>query len=121
MAANVEVEDDTGAAITSFNWGGIQDGALLQFKFLAKNTGDVDADSVIIDAERLNTNDGVDLVLLALDVAGNPGSFSAVPLNIGTMIPGQVVAFWAKVTVPTGTTPGGNPRQFNLVVDYTGT
>lgn len=121
MAANIEVEDDTGAAITSFNWGGIQDGSLLQFKFLAKNTGDADAESVIIDNERLLQNDGVDLTLLALDAAGNPGAFSATPLNIGTMIPGQVVAFWVKVTVPTGTTPGGNPRQFNVVVDYTGT
>lgn len=121
MAATIELENDASAPITSFNWGSIQNGASEQFKFHAKNTGDQSATSILISVTRLNNNDGIDLALLATDVAGNPGSFSASPLNIGTLAPGQSVTFWAKVLVPSGATPAGNPRQFNLQADYQGT
>jgi hypothetical protein len=121
MAATIEFEDDAASPLTSFNWGAIQDGADSQFKFFAKNTGDQSATSVIISIARLNQNDGVDLALLAADVSGNPDTFSASPLNVGTLAPGDSVAFWLKVTVPSGTTPKGNPRQFDVVADYQGT
>lgn len=121
MSALVTLEDDTGAGITSYNWGAVADGSALQYKFKAANTGDQNATSVIVSAERLNQNDGFDFALLALDVSGNPGAFSASSLNIGTLTPGQVVSFWVKVNIPVGTTPGGNPRQFNTLVTYAGT
>lgn len=121
MAANVEIEDDASNPITSFSWGAILDNNFEQFKFIAKNVGDQDATSLLLSVVRLNQNDGVDLALIAPDVGGNPGSYAASPLNIGTLIPAASVAFWVKVTVPTGTTPGGNPRQFFISCDYVGT
>lgn len=121
MAATIELENDAGSPITSFDWGAILDNANEAFKFFAKNTGDQNATSVLLSVQRLNQNDGLDFALIAPDVGGNPGSYTASPLNIGTMIPGASVAFWVKVTVPSGTTPGGNPRQFYAQADYHGT
>lgn len=121
MAATIEIEDDAGSPIGSFDWGAILDNSNEKFKFFAKNTGDRDATSVLISIERLNQNDGVDFALLAPDSGGNPGAFTASPLNIGTLASGARVAFWLKVTVGSGTTPGGNPRQFYSQVDYHGT
>lgn len=121
MAATVEIQDDAGSPLTSFSWGAILDNTDEEFKFFAANTGDQDATSLLLSVTRLNQNDGVDLALIAPDVGGNPGTYTAAPLNIGTLVSGGSVAFWVKVTVPAGTTPGGNPRQFYVQSDYRGT
>jgi hypothetical protein len=69
----------------------------------------------------LNQNDGIDFAQIAEDIGGNPGSFGTAPISIGTLNPEDTVYFWVKVTVPSSTTPAGNPRQFNVVARFTGT
>lgn len=124
MAAQIELLNDAGEVITSFNFGAIDGGADLAIKFFVKNIGNTPAQSVRVYAQRLSQNDGLDFVQMALDNGGNPGAYTsnlAEGLNVGTLIADAAVAFWVKVTVPTGTTPAGNPRLFDAVVEYTGT
>jgi len=121
MAATIEIQTDAGVPITSFNWGAIGDGDDAEYKFKAKNIGDQDASSVLIFVERLVQNDGVDFASIAEDVGGNPGTYAPTPLNIGSLPAGDEVFFWVDVTVPTGTTPAGNPRQFKTKATWRGT
>lgn len=121
MSAVITLEDDAGNPITSYNWGAVQNGVPANYKFQAANTGDQNALSVILSLQRLNQNDGIDFALIAPDVGGNPGTFAASSLSLGTLTPNQVVPFWVQVSPPTGTTPAGNPRGFNVEVDYQGT
>lgn len=121
MAALIEIEDDTGSPITSGNFGAVDGGSSQQLKFKAKNVGDQTATSVQLTIARLASNDGLDFAQLAVDVGGNPGSFSTAPINVGTLIAGAVYTFWGKVTVPVGETPAGNPRQFDVIATFTGT
>ncbi len=121
MAANIEIQNDAGVALTSFDFGAIGGGQSGQYKFRVQNVGDTEATSVSIYLQRLSANDGIDYALIAEDIDGNPGAFAANVLNVGTLAPGAYVYFWAKVIVPAGTTPAGNPRQFDAVVQYTGT
>jgi len=123
MAANIELLNDAGEVITSFNFGAIDGGTDLGIKFFVKNIGNTPAQSVRIFAQRLSQNDGLDFVQMALDNGGNPGAYTtnlAEGLSIGTLNGNDSQAFWVKVTVPTGTTPAGNPRLFDAVVEYTG-
>jgi len=121
MAATLEIENDTGAPITSVNFGAVNGGANQALKFRVKNVGDQSATSVQLSIARLASNDGIDFAQIAEDIAGNPGSYGTVILNLGTMIANAYSDFWVKVTVPVGTTPAGNPRQFDIVATYTGT
>jgi hypothetical protein len=121
MAANIELTDDAGNIITSFNFGAINGAANLALKFQIKNLGDSAANSVRLYAQRLMQNDGVDFVELAKDNGGNPGTYTTAALDFGTMAAAAIEVFWAKVTVPLGTTPAGNPRQFDCICEYTGT
>lgn len=121
MSSNLQLQDDTGTPITSESFGALDGGDFEGRKFQVENIGDQDATSAILSAVRLAANDGVDFVLLAPDAGGNPGAYSSTPLSIGDLAPGDIVPFWVKVTVPVGTTPAGNPRQFEVVVDYYGT
>jgi hypothetical protein len=121
MAAIIELANDAGVVISSFNFGAIDGGDNLALKFQIRNIGDTDANSVRLFVQRLMQNDGLDFVLLAKDNGGNPGTYTTAALSFGTMIAGATELFWAKVTVPTGTTPAGNPRQFDCIVEYTGT
>jgi hypothetical protein len=121
MAANIELTDDADNIITSFNFGAINGAAELALKFKVKNLGDSDANSVRLYAQRLNQNDGLDFVALAKDNGGNPGVYTTSELDFGTMAAAAIEIFWAKVTVPLGTTPAGNPRQFDCICEYTGT
>jgi len=120
MSAQLEFRSDAEEPLTSFNWGAIDASDFEQFQFICKNIGDQDATSVLIEELRLNQNDGIDFVLIAPDVGGNPGSYAASPLNVGTLAPNEEFPFWAKVTVPTGVNPGGNPRQFRIRAGYKG-
>lgn len=120
MSANVEIMTDAGDPATSFNWGAIPDGSSEEYQFFAENTGDQNASSVLVSLARLNQNDGVDFALIAPDVGGNPGVYAASPLSFGTLAPTDSTPFWVKVTVPVGTTPGGNPRQFDVVASFKG-
>jgi hypothetical protein len=121
MAANIQLQDDGQDPITYFPYGTISGGANATYKFYVKNVGDTAATSVLVSALRVDGSDGVDFVLLALDVSGNPGSYTASALSLGTLAAGDSIAIWAKVTVPSGTSPAGNPRQWSLAVDYSGT
>ncbi len=121
MSAQVEIESDAGASLTSWNFGAVPGGSTQMQKFIAKNIGNQDATSVSIYASRLGGNDGLDFVQLALDASGNPGAFSKGTLNIGTLVAGASIYFWAEVVVPAGVTPAGNPRQFDIIAQYSGT
>jgi hypothetical protein len=121
MAANIEIQDDTGRALTSFNFGAVNGGANDQRKFRIQNVGNSDAVNVSLFLQRLNANDGLDYAVLAEDINGNPGEFTRNVITVGSLPAGAIKYFWAKVIVPVGTTPAGNPRQFDAVVQYTGT
>lgn len=121
MAASIELANDAGQIISSFNFGAINGGGNLAIKFQIRNQGNSSANSVRLFAQRLMQNDGLDFVQLAKDNGGNAGEYTTQALDFGTMEAGAVAIFWAKVTVPVGTTPAGNPRQFDAVVEYTGT
>jgi len=121
MAASIELQDDAGNTITSFNFGAINGDAELALKFQIKNLGDSVANSVSLYAQRLNQNDGLDFVQLAKDNGGSPGTYTTAALDFGSMAANAINVFWAKVTVPLGTTPAGNPRQFDCICEYTGT
>ncbi len=121
MAATLEIQDDTGAPITSANFGAVNGGANQAIKFTVKNVGDQSATSVQLSIARLASNDGIDFAQIAEDIGGNPGSYGTTAINIGTLATLASVDFWVKVTVPTGTTPAGNPRQFDILATYTGT
>lgn len=121
MASIIELENDAATPITSFDFGVVDAGANDQAKFFLKNIGDQPATSVRVYFERIAQNDGFDFPLMAQDIGGNPDTFEAGPLVFGTVLAGISTAFWVKVTVPGGTTPAGNPRQFNTVVEYSGT
>lgn len=121
MPSTLQLQDDTGTPVTSESFGAIDGADLEEQKFRVENIGDQDATSTIISAVRLASNDGVDFVQIAPDVAGNPGAYASAPLSLGTVAPSDIVNFWVKVAVPGGTTPAGNPRQFDIVLDYNGT
>ncbi len=124
MASQIELQDDTGESITNFDFGAIDGGDDLEIKFYVKNIGATAANSVRIFAQRLSQNDGLDLIMMAFDNGGNPGTYIstlAEGLSFGTIDAGVSQPFWIKVTVPSGTTPAGNPRMFNVVSEYTGT
>jgi len=121
MAATLEIEDDTGAAITTVNFGAVNGGASQALKFQVKNVGNQVATSVQLSIARLASNDGIDFAQIAEDFGGNPGSYGTTVINLGTMIAGAYISFWCKVTVPIGTTPAGNPRMFDIIAVYTGT
>jgi hypothetical protein len=106
MAATIQILDDSEEAITSVNFGAIDGGD--------------SATGASLELERAAGSDGVDNCLLALDSGGNPGTYSAGPISLGTIAAGAQVAFWVKVTPPNGTTPAGNPRQFDFKVRYSG-
>lgn len=121
MAANCEIQNDAGQALSSQNFGAIDGNGSQQCKLRVQNVGNAAATSVQLLVQRLASNDGLDFAQLAEDLNGNPGTFSQDVINVGTMQPGDIVYFWAKVAVPANTTPAGNPRQFSLAVNYTGT
>jgi hypothetical protein len=121
MSAIIEVQNDAGTPITSFNFGAVEGGAYQQAKFIAKNVGNQDASSVSLYAQRLAANDGFDFVQIAPDIEGNPGTFQSGSITIGTLAANAEYTFWVKVTIPSGTTPAGNPRQFDIITEYSGT
>lgn len=121
MPANAEIQSDANVPITAWNFGAVGGGSSTQQKFIVKNTGSDAASDVEIFTQRLVQNDGIDFITIAPDVSGNPGSFQSGPIAVGTLAPDAEYAFWIRVTVPIGTTPRGNPRQFVNVVEYTGT
>jgi hypothetical protein len=121
MPANVEIQNDAGVPITTWNFGAVGGGSYTEQKFIIENTGADQATSVGILVERLVQNDGIDFITIAPDSGGNPGTYISGTINVGTLAAGAEYAFWVKVTIPSGTTPRGNPRQFDVVVEYTGT
>lgn len=121
MAAILEIQDDAGNPITSSNFGAVNGGDSQAVKFKVKNVGDQSATSVQLSIARLASNDGIDFAQIAEDFGGNPGAYSTAAINVGTLIADASTDFWVKVTVPTGTTPAGNPRQFDILAIYTGT
>lgn len=121
MPANVEIQSDAGVPLTTWNFGAVGGGASTEQKFKIKNTGSDPATSVGLFVQRLVQNDGVDFITIAPDVAGNPGTYQVGTISVGTLAADDEYFFWVKVTIPEGTTPQGNPRQFDTVVEYTGT
>lgn len=121
MSANLVVENDASAPITSTNYGSIGGGDTQQKKFRVENQGDQPATSVQVFLQRLLQNDGLDFSQLALDVNGNAGAYQSGLLNLGTLSPGDVAVFWVQVSVPNGTSPAGNPRQFDIIAEYSAT
>ena len=121
MPAQIDLENDAANPITSYNYGSIGGGISEARKFIAANSGNTDAASLSLFINRIAQNDGVDFVQIAPDVAGNPGAFSSAALVVGALAAGASVPFWVQVTVPVGTSPFGNPRQFNVIAEYTGT
>lgn len=121
MAANVEIHDNASQAITSVNLGTINSGSFQQQKLSVTNVGNVEATSVQVYLSRTAANDGIDFALLAEDDGGNPGAFSTNVLNVGTLAPGGLHYFWIKAALSSGVTPAGNPRQFDIYAQYSGT
>jgi hypothetical protein len=120
MAAVLELEDDASVPITSANFGAVNGGAYQELKFILKNVGDQSATSVQLAIARLAANDGIDFAQIAEDIGGNPGAYSTVAINVGTLVALATKVFWIRVTVPLGATPAGNPRYFDLISTYTG-
>ena len=120
MPANIVVENDASQPITSSNFGSISGGVTIAKKYRLENQGNAQATSVQVSLQRLLQNDGLDFAHIAPDVAGNAGQYQSGLLNIGTLNPGGVAYFWGQVTVPVGTSPAGNPRQFDIVTEYSG-
>jgi len=121
MAASIELTNDAGQVISSFNFGAINGGEDLALKFQIRNLGDSSANSVRLYVQRLMQNDGLDFVQLAKDNGGSAEEYTTEALDFGTLNAGDTAVFWAKATIPVGTTPAGNPRQFDVFVEYTGT
>lgn len=121
MAANLEIQNDAGEPITSVNFGAVDGGGDGEQKLALQNIGDSASASVQLTVRRLAQNDGIDYASLALDIEGNAGEYSAEALAIGDLAANATIYFWVKVTVPAGTTPAGNPRQFDIFATYTGT
>lgn len=121
MPAIVELQNDAGTPVTSWNFGAVDGSDFTQTRFRAKNIGSDTATSVSLIIQRLVQNDGIDFVEIAPDSSGNPGVYQTAPLSVGTMAPDDEYYFWLRVSVPNGTTPRGNPRQFQTRVVYTGT
>jgi hypothetical protein len=121
MSAILEIENDAGTPITSANFGAVNGGAYQQLKFVLKNIGTDSATSVQLSIAQLAANDGINFVTMATDIAGNPGAFSSAAINVGTLVAAAIFTFWLRVTVPTGATPAGNPRQWDTIATYTGT
>lgn len=121
MPASVEIQSDAGVPITIWNFGAVNGGSFTEQKFQIENVGTDPATSVLVFAQRLVQNDGIDFITIAPDVGGNPGAYQTGSLNVGTLNAGGIYVFWVKVTVPNGTTPQGNPRQFANFVEYNGT
>lgn len=123
MSANIEIQNDAGVPVTSHNFGAVRGGESQQAKFKAANVGNQLASSVSIYVQRLGGNDGLDFVKITPDAGGNPSeiNYASSPLSIGDLAAGATYEFWVKVTIPTGTTPAGNPRQFDIIAEYSGT
>lgn len=120
MPANIVVENDASAPITSTNFGSIGGGDTISKKFRLENQGTTEATSVQVSLQQLLQNDGFDFAYIAPDVNGNAGAYKSGLLNVGTVATGAVAYFWVQVTVPVGTSPAGNPRQFDIVTEYSG-
>lgn len=121
MPATLIIENDALTPINTVNFGTVAGGGTQQIRMLLTNTGSVTATSVVLSLTRITTNDGVDFTKLAPDVSGAPGAFSTNPLTPGTIASGGRYWFWVEVVVPVGASPQGNPRNFNIQVDYAGT
>jgi hypothetical protein len=122
MSASITIENNAQAPITSANFGSLTPGTTaIAYKYYLANVGDAVASSVQVQATRIASNDGVDYVQIAPDVAGNPGTYSANLLNVGTLAAGASYAFWVQVSVPNGVSPAGNPRLFSISASYSGT
>lgn len=121
MPATLIIENNALVPINTANFGTIPGGNTQRMRLLLTNTGSSTATSVVLSLTRITINDGVDFAQLAPDVAGSPGTFSTNPLTPGTLVAGGQYFFWVEVVVPVGGSPQGNPRNFNIEVDYAGT
>ena len=121
MPAFLQMQSDAAVPITSWNMGAIDGGTVSQQKFLVENTGSDPAEDVEISADRLVQNDGIDFAAIAPDAGGNPGTFQTSPILVGTIAPGDIVAFWLRISVPVGTSPAGNQRLLEVGPVYNGT
>lgn len=106
--------------ISTKTFGAINDGSYVQKKLYVFNAGESDATGLQVSAERYLTSDGVDFVQVAEDSGGNPGAYSSI-IYMGELKAGEKVPFWVRIQVPVGTTPAGNPRGFELDLEYQGT
>lgn len=121
MATNVELQDDAGEPVASFNYGTAQDGLPIIRKHFVKNTGTIAATDISIILARLLSNDGSDFVIFAEDDgSGNPDTFNKTTINVGTLQPMESYPFWVKIQAGNGVSPEGNPRQFRVRVPYRG-
>ena len=122
MSASITIENNAQSPITTTNFGSLVPGGSAQaYKYYINNVGNSSATNVQISVTRIAQNDAIDYVSIAPDVAGNPGTYSANLLNVGTLAAGASYAFWVRVTVPSGVTPAGNPRLFDIQATYSGT
>lgn len=120
MPAACVFQDDAGLTISTKSFGAIIDGSSVQKKLYVFNAGESVASGLKISTERYVTSDGVEFVQIAEDTGGNPDTFSSI-LYLGDLQAGERVPFWVKIQVPVGTTPAGNPRGFELNLEYQGT
>lgn len=117
MSAQLEFFDSDGSTIiTTYNLGSVATpGSSTNKKFFVDNFGDQTAQSLTVSLEAVGTNDGDDYALLATDSGGSPGSFGVGPISLGNLSASTSIAFWTRVTLPSGITPDGNPRRYNLL------
>jgi hypothetical protein len=120
MPATITFLDDADVPITQWPFGIISENNFVQYKFKAKNTGTANATSVILKLVQTGTNDGADFITFAPDVDGNPGTYAATDIAVGTLAPDAEYTFWVKVTVPSNSSPIGNPRSFYISASYNG-
>jgi len=105
-------------AAASYDEGTIADGAdSAPRQFWVKNTSD-GSESLTLQAAReaVGTNDGIDLLQLAADDSGAPGTWGTAAVALGTLAVNGVATFWVRYHVPAATTQIGNPRQCNVVI-----
>lgn len=108
-------DTDNVTVISSVSLGNINTpGTSIEKKLYVENYGDVALDGGTVAIVQVGLNDGDDYALVAPDVAGVPGSFTAGPLAIGTLAIATKYAFWTKAVLPSGLTPDLNQRVYLL-------
>ncbi len=118
MPANLIFTIDGTVQETAINLGAVPSpGTSVATRLILANVGDTAAGNLSVSVPILFGNDGNQWARLAPDVSGVPGPFTAGPLTLNPLQPGQQVALWTEADIQAGLTPSGNPRRYKVIVN----